>query len=63
MTVTMTLKYVEIFEFLEVVTGILSMEELKWGFPTRVLARLLNDIKNCGFVCTRQKNLHTLTLH
>lgn len=33
MTITKTLKYSEIYDFLEVVTAIRSMEESEWGFP------------------------------
>lgn len=63
MNITMTLKYSEIYDFLEVVTAIGSMEESEWGFPKGVLMRFLYDIQSLGFAYTRVKNLHTLALH
>lgn len=52
------LKYPEIYDFLEVVTAMGSMEDSKQGLLKGVLMRLLYDMQKLGFVYTKVKTTH-----
>lgn len=58
MTITVTLKYWEIHDFVKVLTTTGSMEDSEVEFPKGILVRLLYDIQNLGLVYTRVKNIH-----
>lgn len=58
MTITLTIKYSEIADFVKVLTTIGSMEESEVEFTKGILMTLLYDIQNLGLVYTRVKNIH-----